>query len=272
MGDLNEPKKETVRISLPPAPSTPENGDAREKTARISLPPQPAVSGEAPSSGAPLPPRRAVPPNPAAPSGPVVRPPMARAPMPTPSGSAPVRPPSYQPPTPSTPGAMPPRSPSPASSASVPAGEKPASSPRPPPPPIMPPRPRVLPPPPRVIPPAKASGAVSAAPSNYPGSGGGEAGPKKETARISILPEPAAVPGPAVKMAKTQPLMAAPPPKVHSAPVSTIKPAPPGTAIPSAPAPSLLDSLEYVPVPVAAVICGISAVALLIQIWNYFGS
>jgi hypothetical protein len=112
---------------------------------------------------------------------------------------------------------------------------------------------------------------VSPAPANYPGSGA-QAGPKKETARISILPEPAAAPSSAVKMAKTQPLIPAPPsaPRVQSAPVKTVTTTP---AVPAAAAPaSLSDALDAVPGPIAAIIFGISAVTLLIQIWNYFGS
>jgi hypothetical protein len=132
----------------------------------------------------------------------------------------------------------------------------------------MPPRPSVLPPPPRVIPPAAAPGAgaasVSSAPSNYPGSAT-QSGPKKETARINILPEPASPPNPTVRMSKTQPLMRTPEAKVHSAPVTV-------AAIPATGEPSLLDRLDDVPIPVCAVIFGISALTLLIQIWNYLGS
>jgi len=135
----------------------------------------------------------------------------------------------------------------------------------------MPPRPRVLPPPPRIIPPAKASGSVSAAPSSYPGSGS-EAGPKKETARIGILPAPAVAATPAATMTKTQPLMPAPPAKVHSAPASTIRPAIPPAAVKPAAAPSIFDALDAVPTPIAVIICTISGVTLLIAIWNYFGS
>ncbi|MBA2433278.1 MAG: hypothetical protein H0V56_14385 [Chthoniobacterales bacterium] len=140
----------------------------------------------------------------------------------------------------------------------------------------MPPRPRVLPPPPRVIPPGSSPGSVSSAPSNYPG-GAGQSGPKKETARISILPEPA-TPAPAVKMTKTQPLITAPAPKVHSAPVTVAPRAAgslPATISPITPTPapastgSILDELEHIPLPVCWAILGVSAVILIIQIWNY---
>jgi hypothetical protein len=126
-----------------------------------------------------------------------------------------------------------------------------------------------LPPPPRVIPP---SSTVSAAPSNYPGSAA-QAGPKKETARISILPQPAAAPAAAVRMAKTQPLSTAPP--AVRKPAAVITPAPVSSSAPAvravAPASSSgLDMLNDVPMPVAWVIFGISTITLLIQIWNYF--
>ncbi|MFL6594746.1 MAG: hypothetical protein ACJ8HQ_04810 [Chthoniobacterales bacterium] len=133
----------------------------------------------------------------------------------------------------------------------------------------MPQKPRVLPPPPRVIPPAAAPGAVSAAPSNYPGAGG-QVAPKKETARISILPQPTTPRAPTVKMTKTQPLITAPQAAVHSAPVTVAK-------VPAATAATrsldrYFDLLDSVPLPVCWTIFGISTVTLLIQIWNYFSS
>ncbi|CAN5705464.1 hypothetical protein BH20VER1_BH20VER1_12900 [soil metagenome] len=81
-------------------------------------------------------------------------------------------------------------------------------------------------------------------------------------------------------MTKTQPLMTAPVPKVHSAPVTMaprsaaapgITPTSVGTIdTPLVPAnASLLDALDDIPVPIAAAICGVAAVVLLIQIWNY---
>src|ERR1700681_656378 len=57
MADLNEPKKETVRVTLPPRPAkTPGGGDSRD-TVRIKLPVRP------PSSSFPARPE-AVPPKP----------------------------------------------------------------------------------------------------------------------------------------------------------------------------------------------------------------
>jgi hypothetical protein len=117
-----------------------------------------------------------------------------------------------------------------------------------------------------VIPPAAAPASnVTAAPSNYPGAAG-QTGPKKETARISILPEPVRRPAPTVKMTKTQPLMTAPAAKIQSAPVVT---APAQTTLETPPAASMLDA---VPLPICWSIFGISLITLLIQIWNYFGS
>jgi hypothetical protein len=131
---------------------------------------------------------------------------------------------------------------------------------------VMPPRPRVLPPPPRVIPPAASPASnVTAAPTNYPGSGS-QAGPKKETARISILPEPVRQPAPTVKMTKTQPLLAATPPRMQTIAAPSV----PQVTHPSAEAATTM--LDAVPLPVCWTIFGVSAVTLLIQIWNYFGS
>lgn len=230
MSDLNEPKKETVRITLPPklpAPTGNESGGSNE-TVRINLP------ARAPS--APEAPKMARPPIPNAGSAPAARPPMARPPIPTPSGTTPVRPPSFSPPRPPAPAGGP---------ALAPAGAAPAT-------PAMPPRPKILPPPPRVIPPAAPAVSAAASP----------AGPKKETARINILPE-AASPAASVAMAKTQPLMAAPTTRVHSAPVNVATMSSPAAAS------SLAGSLESVPLPICWVIFGISSVTLLIQIWNY---
>jgi hypothetical protein len=83
-------------------------------------------------------------------------------------------------------------------------------------------------------------------------------GPKKETARISILPKPAATPAPAINMTKTQPLLVHPPAtgvQVQSAPVIiTSKP---------------LVPVEAIPRPLCWAVFGISALIFLIQIWNY---
>lgn len=130
----------------------------------------------------------------------------------------------------------------------------------------MPLRPRVLPPPPRLTP--LSADTVVAAPAHYPGSGT-QAGPRKETARITILPAPAAAPMAAtVKMAKTQPLLTVPAAKPVSAPV-IVSSGDEGDARASG---GPLDMLDAVPLPICWTIFGISSVTLLIQIWNYFGS
>jgi hypothetical protein len=82
-------------------------------------------------------------------------------------------------------------------------------------------------------------------------------GPKKETARISILPKPAATPAPAINMTKTQPLLVHPPATagVQTAPVIiTSKP---------------LAQLDTIPRPLCWAVLGISVLIFLIQIWNY---
>jgi hypothetical protein len=61
MADSNEPKKETVRIALPPQPATgPGAANQSRDTLRINLPPRlPATSSDspAPTAPAPLPPK-----------------------------------------------------------------------------------------------------------------------------------------------------------------------------------------------------------------------
>ncbi len=47
MADLNEPKKETVRITLPP-PAPPNPAESDKETARITLPSRPPGAGPAP--------------------------------------------------------------------------------------------------------------------------------------------------------------------------------------------------------------------------------
>ena len=129
------------------------------------------------------------------------------------------------------------------------------------------PAPRVLPPAARVTPPAAPASGVSAAPSNYPGSAA-QGGPKKETARISILPDRAAPAAPA-KMAKTQPLITAPEAKAPAAPV---KIAPPAAGVPIVPPGVELTGIDAIPRPLVWAVFGISAVTFLIQIWNYFST
>ena len=248
MSDLNGPKKETVRITLPPRVGPAGlAANAGRDTARINLPGKPAIvssAAEAPKRvlPPPPPPKRMPPP-----------PPGARATVPISAAAA--MPPRLVPPPPPV---TRPQSMDPALSAATP-----SASPESPP---MPARPRILPPPPRVLPPSGAVAAVSGAPKSYPGSAP-QAGPRKETARITILPEPAPPPAtPTVKMARTQPLLTVPAPPGPSAPILV-------ATRNEATAPVLMTSmLDSVPLPICWTIFGISAVTLLIQIWNYFES
>ncbi len=195
MADVYQPKKETVRIALPPSRAESRPGGASADTVRINAA--------------------------------------------TPLGSAsvsstPIRPPVLT------------RPPAPTATAA------PATA--------MPPRPRVLPPLPRVLPPTAApSSSVSAAPSIYPGSAS-QSGPKQDTARISMLPEPVVAPPTRVTMTKTQPLFTAPAPKPLTTPIVH-------SPIQSAP-----RAEDGIPMPLLWAACGISGVTLIIQIWNYFGS
>ena len=80
-------------------------------------------------------------------------------------------------------------------------------------------------------------------------------GPKKETARISILPRPTAPPAPTINMTKTQPLL------VH--PVGAVQPTP--VVITSRP----ITTIDAIPRSLCWALFGISAAIFLIQIWNY---
>ncbi|HXM32777.1 MAG TPA: hypothetical protein VN921_03915 [Chthoniobacterales bacterium] len=199
---MAEPKKETVRIALPPRAAPKDggqNGGAKDTT-RIVLPSRTPV----------IPPRRL--------------------------------PPTIAPITP----------------ALVTASESPTISLRRP--PVPPPSPllRPLPKPPGIIrEPEEATSSI--APPADAQTAEVEPGPKKETARITILPKPVAPTKPAVNMTKTQPLIMRP---VGSAPVSPI------TVVTSRP----VHGLDLVPRSFCWGLFGISALTLLIQIWNYFSS
>jgi hypothetical protein len=78
-----------------------------------------------------------------------------------------------------------------------------------------------------------------------------ERGPKKETARISILPRPA----PSINMTKTQPLLIRPAAGVQPVPVII--------------APKAADIFDSIPRSFGWTLFGIAAVIFLIQIWNY---
>jgi hypothetical protein len=81
-------------------------------------------------------------------------------------------------------------------------------------------------------------------------------GPKKETARIPLMPDPPARPIPTVEMKKTQPLIAMPEITAQSA------------SIPVAPAETGM-SLNAIPMPVCWGVLGVSAIILILQIWIY---
>src|SRR4051812_7984792 len=227
MADSPEPKKETVRITLPPRPggtAAGPNAPGRD-TVRINMPARP------PSNGAPLPPRPG-PMRPPVSAGGAPRPPMANAPLP-PAPSKPVTPPPLFKGKAVT-----------ASAAATPASAG-ASSPAP------------------LLPKAPHSPISSPISPNRPGS---SAGPKKETARITVLPDPPAKPLGAVQMKKTQPLSTMPEP---AAPISQIKVA---SAAPIVPTPVVVDTSagEGIPMPLCWGLLGVSAIVLIVQIWNYF--
>jgi hypothetical protein len=80
--------------------------------------------------------------------------------------------------------------------------------------------------------------------------------PKKETAPITVLPDPLARPG--VQMKKTQPLIDVP---------AAIAPESPVTV---APAPQVRMAIDQIPKPLCWALLGVSAATLIIQIWSYF--
>ena len=197
MADPKEPKKETVRIALPPRPpGAPSAARAPgSETVRINMPARP------PANGAPRPP--------APPSGGAPRPPMSKTPLPPAPAKAVAPPPLFRP--------------SPASaSPSSPSAPRPATPPT-------------------------AAGLASAA------------GPKKETARISVAPAVPARPGPAIQMKKTQPLVTMPEPVRQTAPI----------AVNVAPIEEEEGFIEGIPMPLCWAALAFSAIILTIQIWNY---
>ena len=196
MADQKEPKKETVRITLPPraAGQPPASTAGGRDTVRINLPARP------PSPSLPLRP-------PTAGSAPVARPPQSQAPLPPAPSRQVSAPPTFRTP------------PAPPASGSTP--------------------------PPNI--PSSASSTASSA------------GPKKETARIAVLPDPP--PKSPVQMKKTQPLITMPEaaPRPASVPVVVAN-----TSDETVVADSIPMSLSWG-------LLAASAVTLIIQIWNYFG-
>ena len=200
---MAEPKKETVRIALPPRPDQAASaaGAVKRDTARIVLP-----------SRSPVTPIRRLPPK-------ITPLPASETAAETESSVLPRRPPIISP---------------------SPSASSPLLQPLPKPPGLENDEPV------RPVP-VRDPGESSAASVNR--------GPKKETARISVLPRPAAQAAPAVNMTKTQPLLLHPTPGVQPAPVIiTSKP---------------LAQLDGISRPLCWALFGVSAFIFLIQIWNY---
>jgi hypothetical protein len=84
--------------------------------------------------------------------------------------------------------------------------------------------------------------------------------PKKETARITVLPNPQ--PKPAVQMKKTQPLIDLP---AMETPATTVNLAPAPEPAPKPPQPRV----DQIPKPLCWALLGVSAAILILQIWNY---
>ena len=79
--------------------------------------------------------------------------------------------------------------------------------------------------------------------------------PKKETVRITVLPNPQ--PKPVVQMKKTQPLIGLPA-------VET-----PATTVSLAPGPEPQPRIDQIPMPLCWTLVAVSATILILQIWNY---
>ena len=182
MTDPNEPKKETVRIELPPQPAAkpPDPNTKSRETVRIQVPLR--QSSDKPPVGAPAEP-----------------PPISKSAAPNVTS-----PQFFEPP--------------------------------PPPSPVPPPKPPAVSTP--VLTPVT------------PAPGSPSSGPRKETARIPLMPDPRSKPLPTVQMKKTQPLIAMP------------LAAPQSAAIAVAPAEKSASPLGWV-------LLGVSVVILIIQIWTY---
>jgi hypothetical protein len=200
---MAEPKKETVRIALPPRPepAAPAPSIVKRDTARIVLP-----------TRTPVTPIRRLPPQI----------------TPLPSAASESAPPTVLP-------RRPPVAPAPSTS------------------PLLQP----LPKPPgytqesesgiHAVPPVRDEGSTAES--------GVNRGPKKETARISVLPRPTPVVQPTVNMTKTQPLLVQPAGSIQPAPV----------VITSRP----ITRPDTISKPLCWTLLGVSAVIFLIQIWNY---
>jgi hypothetical protein len=71
-----------------------------------------------------------------------------------------------------------------------------------------------------------------------------------------VLPDPPAKPAPAVQMKKTQPLITMPEAAPQSAPLTVA---------------TTRTVTDPIPMPLCWTLLGVSAVILIVQIWNYFG-
>src|SRR6478672_3447985 len=213
MAEANQPKKETVRITLPP-----RRGDAvapqDDDIVRINLPARPPTSEPPPTPLAPK-------------SGnvPIPRPPVSQVPFPKPPVASVPVPRTFAPPPP-PPAAVPPP-PLPAAKTPVPRPMGTAAA----------------------APAPSAAAPAPAAPPTTPLA--------KETAHISILPDP---PKPApMKMSKTQPLFT-----LTATPVT-----PPTAPVTIAPAMAPQRVIESIPTSLCWGLVLVSAAILIIEIWNY---
>lgn len=213
MADANEPKKETVRITLPPRRA--DAGDPEENdVVRINLPPRPPTS-EAASTPAPVVPR---------------------------PGNITIPQPSVEQ--------------NPLPKAHVGGGPAPMRTVPPPPPPAPPAPPVAKTPVPRPIGTTGAGSAPGSVPLPTRGPAASTTPAGKDTARISVLPDP---PKPsASNMSKTQPLVT-----LTDTPV--VPPTAPVRIAPAVPPPIG----RTISMPLCWALVGISAAILIIEIWNY---
>ena len=209
MAEANEPKKETVRITLPPSGrdiAAPHDDD----TVQINLPARPPTSEPPPTT---------VPVVPKAGNVPIPRPPVSQVPLPKPPVATVPVPRTFVPPPP-------------------------------PPAAVAPPLPSTAKTPvPRPMGTAAAAPIRAAVPETTPLS--------KETARITILPDP---PKPTpVKMSKTQPLIT----------LTATPGAPPTPPVTIAAAGAPQPVIESIPTSLCWGLLLVSAAILIIEIWNY---
>ncbi|CAN5652540.1 hypothetical protein BH18VER1_BH18VER1_19890 [soil metagenome] len=203
-------------------------------SAPAGVPPAAPALRPAPPAASIPPPARPLPLAPAPPPSAAAKPPAAAVPEPF---RVPAAPPAPKSPVPAVPQPSPPTPPALAAISPAPEAKTPPSAPR-------------------VLPRGAAPFGVSAAPSKYSGAGA-EAGPKKETARISILPEPALAPP-----APLKPSLTTPSSQPAGVPVIAKAPA----------APVVSTGVDAIPMPLIWGAFVASAVTLIIQIWNYFSS